>query len=137
MLVCPWSSSRASRSNLTLTSLNNRFSPFTKNHGDSVALITPLLLSLVSFLSRKRFNQYSPLSPLLPSYILPLALVMKFTFKIKTKPVTQATIIVAIVAFSSGSLALIAIYSQSSSVSAFYAVVLAVVVYLALRLAPC
>jgi hypothetical protein len=66
--------------------------PFTKNHGDSVALITPSLLSLVSFLSRERFNQ--PPS-LLPSYLSPLASVMKFAFKIKTKPVTQATIILA------------------------------------------
>jgi hypothetical protein len=62
---------------------------------------------------------------------------MKFTFEIKTKPVTQATITVAIVTFSSSSLTLIANYSQSPLVSAFCAVVLAVVVYSALRLAPC
>ncbi len=111
--------------------------PFTKNHGDSVEVIMQLLLSLVSFLSRKHFNQHSPLSPFLPSYILPFALVMKFAFKIKTKLVTQATIILAVIAFSSGSLALIAIYLQSSSVSAVCTVVLALVVYLALHLAPC
>jgi hypothetical protein len=34
---------------------------------------------------------------------------MKFAFEIKTKPVTQASIIVAAIAFSSGSLVLIAI----------------------------
>jgi hypothetical protein len=62
---------------------------------------------------------------------------MKFAFKIKTKPVTQASIIVAVVAFSSRSLVLIAIYSQRPLVSTSGAVVLAVFVYLALRLAPC
>jgi hypothetical protein len=61
---------------------------------------------------------------------------MKLVFEIKTEPVTQATIIVAIVAFSSGSLASIAIYSQSPLVSVFCAIVLAVIVYLALRLTP-
>jgi hypothetical protein len=61
---------------------------------------------------------------------------MKFALEIKTEPVTQATIIVAAVAFSSGSLSSIAIYLQSPSVSAFCAVVLAVAVYSALRLAP-
>jgi hypothetical protein len=44
---------------------------------------------------------------------------MKFAFEIKTKPVTQAAIIVAIVTFSSGCLALIAISSQSPPVSVF------------------
>jgi hypothetical protein len=135
LLVCPWSSSRACRSNLTHTSLTSRFLPFNKNHIDSVAVITPSLLSLASFLSREHFNQLSPSSPLFPSYLLPLTSVMKFAFEIKTEPVTQATIIVPIVAFSSGSLALIAIYSQSPLVSPFCIVVLAVVVYLALRLA--
>jgi hypothetical protein len=42
---------------------------------------------------------------------------MKFAFEIKTKPVTQASIIIAAMAFSSRSLALIAIYSQSLSQS--------------------
>jgi hypothetical protein len=120
-----------------LTSLTSRFLPFTKNHGDSVAVLTPSLLSLVPFLSCKHFNQHSPLGPFLPSYISPLASVMKFAFEIKTKPVTQAIIIVAVVAFSPGSLALIAIYSQSPSVSAFCPVILAVVVYLALHFVPC
>ncbi len=40
------------------------------------------------------------------------------------------------IAFSSGSLALIAIYSQHPLVSAFCAIVLAVIVYSALCLAP-
>jgi hypothetical protein len=38
---------------------------------------------------------------------------MKFAFEIKTEPVTQASIILAVVAFLSGSLATIAIYAQS------------------------
>jgi hypothetical protein len=62
---------------------------------------------------------------------------MKFAFKIKMEQVMQAAIIIAIVAFSSGSLAMIAIYSNNSTVSTFCAVVLAVVVYLALRFLPC
>jgi hypothetical protein len=61
---------------------------------------------------------------------------MKLVFEIKTKPVTQATIIVAVVAFPSGLLALIAIYSQSPLVSVFCAIVLAVIIYLALCLNP-
>jgi hypothetical protein len=62
---------------------------------------------------------------------------MKIAFKIKAKPVTQASIIVAVVAFSSNSLALIATYLQSPLVSAFCAAILAVIVYSALCLAPC
>jgi hypothetical protein len=61
LLGCPWSSSRASRSNLTLIS----HLPFTKNHVDSIAIIMPLLLASGSILSRERFLQHSPLSPLL------------------------------------------------------------------------
>jgi hypothetical protein len=49
----------------------------------------------------------------------------------------QATIIVAVVAFCSSSLATIAIYSNNSTVSPFCAVALAVVVYLALSFSPC
>ena len=60
---------------------------------------------------------------------------MKIVFEIKTEPATQASIIVAVVAFSSGALASIAIYSQSSSVCVFCTIVLALIVYLALRLA--
>jgi hypothetical protein len=61
---------------------------------------------------------------------------MKLVFEIKTEPVTQASIIFAVVAFSSGMLALIAIYSQSPPVSVLCVIVLAIVVYSALRLAP-
>jgi hypothetical protein len=61
---------------------------------------------------------------------------MKLVLEIKTEPVTQASIIVAVVAFSSGSLASIAIYSQSSSVCVCCAIALAIIVYSALRLAP-
>jgi hypothetical protein len=62
---------------------------------------------------------------------------MKLVFEIKTEPVTQATIIVAIIMVSSGSLASIPIDSQSTSVSIFCCVILAIVVYTALWLMPC
>jgi hypothetical protein len=62
---------------------------------------------------------------------------MKFAFKIKTKPVTQAVIIIGIVAFASGSLASIAIYLGSPSAGIVCAIILVIIVYLALRLAPC
>ena len=61
--------------------------------------------------------------------------VMKFVLKVKTEPVTQAAIIVAIVTVSSGSLASIAIYSQNTTVSIVCSIVLAITVYTALRLA--
>ena len=61
---------------------------------------------------------------------------MKFAFEIKTKPVTQAAIIVTVVAFSSGSLATVAIYAQSPPVNIICLVVLAIIVYLALRFSP-
>jgi hypothetical protein len=54
---------------------------------------------------------------------------MKLVFEIKTEPVTQATIIVVIVTVSSGSLASIAIYSQSTYVHIFCCVILAIVIY--------
>ena len=61
---------------------------------------------------------------------------MKFAFEIKTEPVTQAAIVIAVVAFSSGSLATVAVYSQSPTVSIICSVVLAIIVYLALRFSP-
>jgi len=61
---------------------------------------------------------------------------MKFAFEIKTEPVTQAAIIVAVVAFPSGSLTTVAIYAQSPPVSIFCSVVLTIIVYLALRFSP-
>ena len=61
---------------------------------------------------------------------------MKLVFEIKTEPVTQASIIIAVVAFSSGALASIAAYSDSPLVCVACAIVLAVIVYSALRLAP-
>jgi hypothetical protein len=66
----------------------------------------------------------------------PLAPRMKFAFKIKTEPVTQAAIIVTIVTFSSGSLATVAIYAQSPSVNVICLVVLAITVYLVLCFSP-
>ncbi len=62
---------------------------------------------------------------------------MKFAFEIKTKPVTQVAIIVAVLTFSFGFLAMIAIYANSPTISTFCAVVLATIIYLALRFAPC
>jgi hypothetical protein len=62
---------------------------------------------------------------------------MKFSFEIKTELVVQVSIIIAVVAFSSGSLASIAIYSQSLLVCVLCVIVLAVIVYSALCLAPC
>ncbi len=61
---------------------------------------------------------------------------MKFAFEIKTKPVTQAAIIVTVVAFSSGSLATVAVYAQSLPVTIICLVLLAIIVYLALRFSP-
>jgi hypothetical protein len=39
---------------------------------------------------------------------------MKFAFKIKTEPVTQAVVIIGVITFASGSLATIAIYVKTS-----------------------
>ncbi len=61
---------------------------------------------------------------------------MKFAFEIKTEPVTQAAIIVAVVAFFSGSLATVAVYAQSPPVSIICLVILTMLVYLALRFSP-
>ena len=56
---------------------------------------------------------------------------MKFAFKIKTEPVTQAAIIVAVIAFSSGSLAMIEFYTRSLTISVTCTIALVVIVYLA------
>jgi len=61
---------------------------------------------------------------------------MMLVFEIKTEPVTQASIIIAVVASSSGSLAAIAIYSDSPLVCIFCTIVLAIIVYSSLRFAP-
>jgi hypothetical protein len=55
---------------------------------------------------------------------------MKLVLEVKTEPVTQATIIIAIVTVSSGSLASIAIYSQSTPVRILCSGVLAIIVYI-------
>jgi hypothetical protein len=109
LLVCPWSPSRASRSNLTLTFLTSRLralhqEPWRFHRRYNTVVIIQWLLPLT-----RAFPHHSPLSPLLPSYLSPLtSSVMKFAFEIKTKPLTQASIIVTLIAFSSGSLVLIA-----------------------------
>jgi hypothetical protein len=51
--------------------------------------------------------------------------------------VTQAAIIVAVIAYSSGSLATIANYATNLTVGTFCAVALAFVVYLSLLFLPC
>ncbi len=94
-----------------------------------------LTLSLDSFLSHKRFTNTSPQALLqFTPHSCPWA--KKLDFEINTKPVTQAAIIVGVVAFASGSLATIAIYISSPIAGIICAVVLVIVVYLALCLAP-
>ena len=61
---------------------------------------------------------------------------MKLVLKVKTVPITQATIIIAIITVSSGSLASIAIYSADTTVCIFCSIVLVITVYTVLRLAP-
>ena len=61
---------------------------------------------------------------------------MKLIFEVKTEPVTQASIIIGVITFSSGTLTSIAIYSCSPLVCALCVIVLAIIVYSALRLAP-
>jgi hypothetical protein len=61
---------------------------------------------------------------------------MKFAFKIKTEPVTQAAIIIGIIAFALVSLASFAIYLGSPLAGIVSTIVLAIIVYLALHLAP-
>jgi hypothetical protein len=61
---------------------------------------------------------------------------MKLVFEVRTEPVTQASIIIGVIAFSSGALASIAIYTNSPSVCALCAIVVAIIAYSALRLAP-
>jgi hypothetical protein len=53
---------------------------------------------------------------------------MKFTFKIKTEPMTQAAVIIGVIAFASGSLVTIAIYIDSPVIGISCAVVLVVIV---------
>jgi hypothetical protein len=124
-----------SRSNLELTSLTIRFLPFTKHHdGDSVAVVVNAVVLVPGSLPLTRvFFQHSTSSPFFLSLT---SSSMKLIFEIKTEPVTQASIIIAIAAFFSGALASIATYSDSPSVCVACAIVLAVIVYLALRLAP-
>jgi hypothetical protein len=58
---------------------------------------------------------------------------MKFAFKIKTEPVTQAAIIIGVIAFASGFLATIAIYINTPLTGIICAVVLAIILYLTLQ----
>jgi hypothetical protein len=101
------------------------------NHGDSVALTSAVFLPLTRAPSHTL--SFEPFLPSAPSL---LALLMKFAFEIKTEPVTQAAIIVTVVAFSSGSLATVAVYAQSPPICTICSVVLAIIVYLALRFSP-
>ena len=61
---------------------------------------------------------------------------MKFAFKIKTEPVTQATIIIGVVAFSSRLLAGISFYLGATAAGIVCAIVLGINVRLTLRLSP-
>ena len=61
---------------------------------------------------------------------------MKLIFEVKTEPVTQTTIITAIVTVSSGSLASIGIYSKSTPVCILCFGVLAISIYTVLCLEP-
>jgi hypothetical protein len=54
----------------------------------------------------------------------------------KTEPVTQAAIIIGVITFALGSLATITIYVITPLAGISRAMALAVIVYLALRLAP-
>jgi hypothetical protein len=62
---------------------------------------------------------------------------MKLAFKIKTEPMTQAAVIIGVIAFASGSLTTITIYVNTPLAGISCAVALVVIIYLALRLAPC
>jgi hypothetical protein len=62
---------------------------------------------------------------------------MKFAFEIKTELVTQATIIIGVVAFFSGSLATITVYRGYASAGIVCTIILAVIIYLSLCLTPC
>jgi hypothetical protein len=53
---------------------------------------------------------------------------MKFAFKIKTEPMTQAAVIIGVIAFALGSLVTIAIYVDSPIVGISCAVALVVIV---------
>jgi hypothetical protein len=96
-----------------------------------------LALSLDSFLLYGHPLTISALLLKFSPFILFVAIAwgMKFAFKIKTKPVTQAAIVISIVAFSSGSLATIEIYLGTPLAGIVCAVVLVVIVYLVLCLA--
>jgi hypothetical protein len=58
---------------------------------------------------------------------------MKFDFEIKTEPTLHALVAIAIVAFSSGSLASIAVALGDSLTGQFWLLVLVAIVFLALR----
>ena len=62
---------------------------------------------------------------------------IKFAFKIKNELVTQAMIIIGLLAFSSVSLATIVIYLGAALTGIICPIVLVVIVYLALCLTPC
>jgi hypothetical protein len=61
---------------------------------------------------------------------------MKFAFETNIEPVTQASVIIGVIVFALGSLVTIAIYVNTPLVGISCAMALAVIIYLALRLAP-
>jgi hypothetical protein len=133
LLVCPWSASRASRSKLVLTSLTSRFLPFTQEPWRFQRLPS----------SCRHYPWFLPLTRAPPTLLFKpflslfvVAVVHETCLRDQDQPVTQASIILAIIALSLSLLALIVIYSQSPMVSILCVIVLAIVVYTALRLAP-
>ena len=106
------------------------------NHGEFVALTLVVVFIHSSFLSHEHLHTLFLSTPFYRLLHLLLAPLMQFAFKLKTEPVTQAAIIIAVIAFSSGSLATVAIYAQSPPVSIICLVVYAIVVYLALQFSP-
>jgi hypothetical protein len=107
------------------------------NHGESVALASVIIFVHGSFLSCERLYTPSPSSPLFIPSPVAVGLADEICLQKKNKQVTQASIIVAVIAFSSSFLATITICAQSLPVSVICSVVLAFIVYLALRFSPC
>jgi hypothetical protein len=92
------------------------------------------------FLSHKRYTN-TALEPFLSIFLLAaFPWEMKLVLEIKPEPVTQTTaIIIRVVVSAAGSLAKIAIYVDSPPLTGIFwcAVLMAIIVYLALHLAPC
>ncbi len=106
--------------------------PLTKNHGGAVAVAAVAVNTVPGFL---------PLTQALFPHLYRVPACppreMKFAFKIKIEPVTQAAVIIGVIAFVSCSLATIVIYVDTPLAGISCAMALVVIIYLTLRLAPC